>query len=81
MSIITTRTVDLLARMALRAQAVSQAIYEADHRQVAHVVNDAATQLAAAAQALETALESYARAALADERPARGQDATAGNSN
>lgn len=74
MTIITTRTVDLLALTATRAQAMSDAIYEAGHREIAHTVSEAAAKLAAAAQALETALESYARAALADERPDKATD-------
>lgn len=67
MAHITTRTVDRLRQMAMLATSISDAVYEADHRQAANAISAAATQLALAAESLEEAMERYARAALADD--------------
>lgn len=67
MAQITTKTVDRLRQMAMLATAISDAVYNADHRQVANSVSAAAKNLAYAAEELEATLERYARAALADE--------------
>lgn len=67
MAHITTRTVDRLREMATLATAISDAVYEADHRHAANSISAAAKQLALAAESLEEAIARYARAALVDD--------------
>lgn len=61
---ITTRTAERLAGMALELQAISDAVYEAGHRKEAQAIEHAAQRAADAAAALDHALTVYAKAAL-----------------
>jgi hypothetical protein len=56
---ITTKTADILATMAYRAQAISDAVYETD-KDIGAELSAVATKLSMCARALQERLERYA---------------------